>query len=953
MPIEIIRKSAAKGYVIRSREEEVMLNISLLEMLRQDFGINIGGLEVLPKDESGVDAKLIFNTIRKGVMNQKHWDVEEQALLGIFSFSKFIMWNDIHNNTEKLCENKIVKSLISGVVEWDTSNTSEFNLDNDFKPSDIALPISADSFQMEAVCSADRGESFILHGPPGTGKSQTITNIIANALYKGKRVLFVAEKMAALSVVQKRLSDIGLAPFCLELHSNKSKKSTILEQLRITTEIVKKTAPDNFDLESNRLHSLRSELSQYVNLLHNRQVAGISLYDAIYRYCNLNIVCDYKLQTRFTQSLSKSKVIDCRDVLEQLQSVLRLCGSVNNHPLQSLKLTLYSNSVKSEIKEVFSTYSNALKGIGDRYNEVNNLFDGKLNSDAFDDYFGLYEFLTTIKKSEYVSYALLKEQNIKAILSRLDEIISRGQKRDKLKKELLISYNSTILEIDAAKLINDWKELDAKWFLPKYIGQNKLLKFLRVYSTNPNQITKDSVLDNLNVIINYQTENSYISDVGNTYSVYFDDLWEKWDLMKFCADSTLKIFNKGIALVGDITLGVELNFFLAGKLSQGVETFKMLCGKTINGYVESFDKIRSLRVTLKEKYGAQMQSAKGWRDEDVVVADRIINNIEMLKDWCTWNNVKQKTSDVGLGDFAEYIEVKNIANVVDIFNCSLYKYIIDSIIDSEPLLANFNGKLFEEKINKFKDLTLSFEALTKREVYARLAANIPSFTREASQSSEVGILQRNIRNRGRGTSIRKLFDSIPVLLNRIAPCMLMSPISVAQYINAGSMKFDLVIFDEASQMPTCEAVGAIARADQVIVVGDPKQMPPTNFFSSNSVDEDNLDKEDLESILDDCLALSIPSKHLLWHYRSKHESLIAFSNAQYYENKLLTFPSPDDIKSKVTYQKVDGFYDKGKSRQNRAEAEAIYRSDFSSTRFKSFKIKYWNCNVQFRTANSN
>ena len=108
----------------------------------------------------------------------------------------------------------------------------------------------------------------------------------------------------------------------------------------------------------------------------------------------------------------------------------------------------------------------------------------------------------------------------------------------------------------------------------------------------------------------------------------------------------------------------------------------------------------------------------------------------------------------------------------------------------------------------------------------------------------------------------------------------------------------MIVFDEASQMPTYEAVGAIARGKNVIIVGDPKQMPPTSFFSVNTIDEDNIEMEDLESILDDCLALSIPSKYLLWHYRSKHESLIAFSNSEYYDNKLMTFPSPDNIESK-------------------------------------------------------
>ena len=126
----------------------------------------------------------------------------------------------------------------------------------------------------------------------------------------------------------------------------------------------------------------------------------------------------------------------------------------------------------------------------------------------------------------------------------------------------------------------------------------------------------------------------------------------------------------------------------------------------------------------------------------------------------------------------------------------------------------------------------------------------------------------------------------------MCPCMLMSPLSVAQYIDADADKFDLIVFDEASQMPTYEAVGAIARGKNVVIVGDPKQMPPTSFFSVNTVDEDNIELEDLESILDDCLALSIPSKYLLWHYRSKHESLIAFSNSEYYDNKLMTFPSP-------------------------------------------------------------
>ena len=227
IPVEIIRKSAQKGYVIRNREEETIINITLLEMMRQDFGISIGGLDELPKDESGVDVRAILNIIRQSIMAKSRWDVEEQAILGNFSFSKFILWNDIHNNTEKLKQNKIVSSLISGKLEFPAEEhvlVDELS-DNNFNPAEFSLPLSIDSSQLRAVISSGEGKSFVLHGPPGTGKSQTITNIIANALYAGKKVLFVSAKKAALDVVQQKLQTIGIGDFCLELHSNKSKKN--------------------------------------------------------------------------------------------------------------------------------------------------------------------------------------------------------------------------------------------------------------------------------------------------------------------------------------------------------------------------------------------------------------------------------------------------------------------------------------------------------------------------------------------------------------------------------------------------------------------------------------------------------------------------------------------------------------------------------------------------------
>ena len=143
------------------------------------------------------------------------------------------------------------------------------------------------------------------------------------------------------------------------------------------------------------------------------------------------------------------------------------------------------------------------------------------------------------------------------------------------------------------------------------------------------------------------------------------------------------------------------------------------------------------------------------------------------------------------------------------------------------------------------------------------------------------------------------------MLPRLKPCLLMSPLSIAQYLPAGHQIFDVVIFDEASQITTWDAIGALARGKKVVVVGDPKQLPPTNFFGRQDNDGD-AEEIALESVLDEMLSAGVPQVHLKWHYRSRHENLIAFSNQRYYGGKLLTFPSPKTNDPSVRLQMVEG-----------------------------------------------
>ena len=931
LPVEIIRKSAAKGYVIRSREEETMMNITLLEMLRQNFGITISGLDPLPTDESGVNVKLIYSIIRNSIKNQRKWDVEEQAILGIFSFNKFIMWNDIHNNANKLIQNKIVSSLINGKIEWNaiTEEMDASYMDRQLSPADIVLPIIADSSQLEAIYEAVHDKTFILHGPPGTGKSQTITNIIANALYKGKRVLFVAEKMAALSVVQNRLAAIGLAPFCLEIHSNKTKKSTVISQLKETTEIIRRTPPEEFKKEAERLLKLRTELNKYIEALHKEYPFGLSLYDAIIHYQSTDVEPCFDIPSSYLDDLDKDRFSHWEDAIESLVSTANACGHPHLHPLTGISIREYSSAIKEEASQTLATFIGLLTAIQSKLPVFSALLEDTDIHPTRKDFDIITAIIRKILEIPELTPELLTTPLLNETLEEYRKVTKHGRKRDEIKAEIENGFTKEVLKINAGPMLAEWNRVSAQWFLPRYFGQRKIKKAIRPYALQP--VEPETVQPLLHQVIRYQEEldftDRYTAKLPSLFGRFGRD--EEWDIIDQIIHEVSSLHSLLLSYSKDVAKTSRIKQNLALQLTEGIRTFRDIHSHSLNELHQLADTLTAteqrlsttLGITVETLYtnsadwiGIALQQAATWKE-----------NLDKLKDWYQWLQSYNKLNELGIGFIAEEYKEKNIPTdlLTSSFCKSFYQAVIHYIIAKEPTLELFNGKIFNDIITKYKQVSANFEDITKKELFARLASNIPSFTHEAIQSSEVGILQKNIRNNARGISIRKLFDQIPTLLSRMCPCMLMSPISVAQYIDTDADKFDLIVFDEASQMPTYEAVGAIARGKNVVIVGDPKQMPPTSFFSVNTIDEDNIEMEDLESILDDCLALSIPSKYLLWHYRSKHESLIAFSNSEYYDNKLMTFPSPDNIESKVRMVAVDGYYDKGKSRQNQAEAQAV------------------------------
>ncbi|MDE7281087.1 MAG: hypothetical protein K2N36_05045, partial [Ruminiclostridium sp.] len=507
-------------------------------------------------------------------------------------------------------------------------------------------------------------------------------------------------------------------------------------------------------------------------------------------------------------------------------------------------------------------------------------------------------------------------QNASFVFTQMEEAAAHFIFAKEREKDLLQSFNPVFLQQDGNGLLNEYNSVNAKWALPKTLGINSMAKRLSGFAKAP--VDKTALLQHINRLCDYQSEKSkaesLFSQIGSSLGELYLGEKTDWsrvcDLAKAARESCHALSQKGISEEK------------RAAVFQGGEVI----GPAVR-FAEGFNAVEAAKVDLYAVLlisDGDNSNNENWILRECELCSGISESIDGLKEQIAFNAAAREAEAKGLSAVVrEYRGGLAENEVFPAYKKAVLLSIINTAIDNDKVLSGFSGAVFNQRIEDLKKLDSDIMELSKEEIFCRLAARLPDFTAEAVSNEEIGALQKMIKSGGRGVSIRKMFERLPTLIPRLCPCMLMSPISAAQYLDPHREPFDIVVFDEASQLTTCKAVGVLARGKDAVIVGDPKQMPPTSFFSTNSTDEENLEKEDLESILDDCLALNMPQTHLLWHYRSRHESLIAFSNSRFYENRLFTFPSVNDRESKVNLVKVDGVFDRGKTRQNRAEAEAV------------------------------
>jgi len=367
----------------------------------------------------------------------------------------------------------------------------------------------------------------------------------------------------------------------------------------------------------------------------------------------------------------------------------------------------------------------------------------------------------------------------------------------------------------------------------------------------------------------------------------------------------------------------------ASRAIEGLDEIQRLKQKVLDGYKyaeDLFDR-SDIPSILQCKFDQSPSELSGWFIDHS-------ENVSDLVDWTNFNSARKEAFDLGLGDFVSKAFEAKIESYVweESFLRRFYLLTSEQIIQDRPLLQKFRGSLQSEMIQRFRSLDLSLIENTPREIQAKLLTNKPQASWIQAGSAETAILRREYNKKRRIMPLRKLFYEISNLVQALKPCLMMSPLTVSQHLDPNLYHFDLVVFDEASQIPPEYAMGAFLRANQVIVAGDRQQLPPTNFFQAMESDEfedesDVVEDASFESILNSFDSFGFPSKMLNWHYRSKDETLIAYSNYHFYENRLFTFPNSasDGLDTGLKFIYVpDGVYKRGVgARHNLVEARKV------------------------------
>lgn len=807
---------------------EPQINPVLLYVLEEHYAIRISASAVLSEcggeDESGqwlIDPEGVFARIEQAAATVPGFKVTQRVILANFQFAKMAMVEDLKRNSDAIASSPIVAAVAGHSASRQKLAQAVINIESaqldQRAASDDYLVLDADSTQHRAIVLVGNGQNGVVQGPPGTGKSQTIANLIAQSVAEGHRVLFVAEKRAALDAVIKRLThpDVGLGHLVLDLYGASVSRKEVMARLAHALEQIRNALPaDGAEAVHREFEARRKQLNDHARRVNqSRQPTGFSVNQMIGRLLRLPTAAKSALRLR-GETLA---ALTAERASEVKQWILE--GAANPTLFLGTDPSPWNNADIKNGRRAQEALDLATKAANELWPKFERLLEQVVNQ------LGVRPPSTL----EDVASLLAVLRDAQSIRHRYaTEIFS--SKPGELARALEPSMRGAIA--------GAWAFLSNR----AYRAARKRLRTMRSEPASFKVLRQEAL----------QAE----------------DILHRWQAL-------------GAPSPEPVQAQAEAQLTAAfGALDEAMKELGAMteAGPFDGGpIVAAVSRLRALA-------------------EDQMTPFRLPGIY----------GVRSRLTKAGLSRFVDDLREHSVAveHWPQRFDYIWLSSAVEQVLASEPALASFNGRTHEQIVEEFNRLDrerVRLAAQRVRRLHAERA--IEAMNQHFDQAN---LIRTEVGKKSRHIPLRELLARAPDVLTRIAPCWVASPLSVSQLLDGSRSHFDIVVFDEASQILQEEAIPALYRAEQVVVAGDRHQLPPTTFFATAVEGEDEIldgDEEEqdarekattaiggFESLLD-TLEAFLPNWLLEWHYRSEDERLITFSNTQIYTGRLVTFPS--------------------------------------------------------------
>ena len=924
VPIRLGGTAATSFTITLDKDGELSPNYCLLEKLRSEIGLRIPELERPNLDDSGIDVAHTISVIRRFLGESKFASVrvEEEAQLAVLDFATFRMWKDIQANWQLFTKNPVVHHLIEG---------SNATLEQDVTPyeGEPLAPFSCDESQMQAVRWALEGRSFVLEGPPGTGKSQTIANMVAACMAEGKRILFVAEKQVALNAVSTKLEEIGLDPFCITMHHESTTPESIRKQLQISLDFTGEDLSYQWDNENVVKESLQARLISHRDTLiaqNPLKFNALTAHQEVLRLGDGNVLqIDSSTFDLIGQNLTKIQ-----------SSLLSIFSVVEAHFVEHVEDWSLAQIVDIDQMnwEQLAGAIAELKTVVDTKASLRKLIEPLLAHDVSESLLDSVDKVMQLNAlGKGLSRSVISEINDTSWYAKISATCDQVTSLNAQNRAVFDFFQSAAFEIDLTPQMVAATEAVNAGLFKKSRRADTLKSLMAPIIKVPCGVTPAEALNLLQRVAPIREE---LNRIKSSF-VAISHIQLRSDFNPLNQDHIKEVLEAANELkTRSFDLSRPEVDFVQKYVDEG-NSISFADAEATKSAVAVWNKFVQLARANPDSLTKWLHSRQVW---DAVTSGLAVwtsasPQFAYLKKMARIEQTLLPLRESGLGALADEIVAGKIG-LSDVYNEFMRG--LAQAARAERLrngsLGTFDRHAFEKVLEDFTRTDRTRRELMRKVIPFQLSQSRPF--KPGVRTGQIGNLEKELGRKVRRVSVPQLIKEHGEMITRLAPCFLMSPEAVSRLLPADSQFFDIVVFDEASQIRVAAAIPSMGRAKSTIVVGDSQQMPPSKKIGKREIsteDSSDLDDEsysqDLESILTECSESNLPSLMLKCHFRSQHEGLIAFSNRNFYDGSLVTFPAPNtDQTTPIYWFDVDDgqFIRKGEGKgTNPQEAKAVVR----------------------------